>query len=142
MNTISDPKTRAQKIFQRDKFRQDFDQANTRLAILAMPLKNPVPTIVQLNNFVDAATELYKVCSQSASDKSPLDVLFWLRDRLLNERCSKEGEDKYVAECDRQIINIENDIHKTCEQLAPGKLFALLSDVRMEGYQLPPARRS
>lgn len=142
MNTISDPKTHAQKIFERDKFRQDFDQANTGLAIAAMPLSHPLPTIAQLNSFISAATKLCRVCSQSASDRRPLDVLFWLRDRLLSERSSPGRDEKYFAECDRQIVNIERKIRRTCEELAPGKLVALLCDPGVMEYQLPPARGS
>ena len=124
-NTV-DHMTHAERILLLDQYRRDFESANTRLTIQALPLSQGTATVPQLVMFIDAALDLASVCDQECSERSHIDVLFWLCRRLEAEIQTEGRSEVYLATCRREVKRVKELIQQACQRMGGGKLVALV----------------
>ncbi len=117
---------RAERILAIDKFRRDFESANTCAALTLLGLSRIEATAPQLQKFVDASYQLAEVCESEVSEHSPLDALFWFRSKLQEESNRPGRNDVFLAMCHRELEAAEKAIQKMCNKYGEGKIAALL----------------
>lgn len=117
---------RAEKVKLKDKFKREFDHANTRLAVTALPLRRHEIQLEQLDSFVDAGLKLAEICQQEHAQESPLNILFWLRKRLLLETRKPCRNFHYRAKCRQEIDRIHTKLHCICNTYGSGNAVPLL----------------
>lgn len=103
----------AEKIKQIDQYKRDFNHANTQLAVKALPLRRHSAQPEQLNSFVMAGLQLAHVCTHEHADESPLNILFWLRRRIMLEADKPCRDCVYKASCRKEL----NKVHKTLQSV-------------------------
>lgn len=121
------PQARAEHLRQNDLFKRDYEHANTQLAVWALTLRKHDTSVEHLRSFVDAGMALSKVCEHSLSDENPLNVLFWLNNRL-NMEIDKGCRDcRYKAICMQQLYQVKDRIMMLCRSLGKGNVVPLFA---------------
>jgi len=118
---------RAEKLKQEDRYRKAYHHANTALAVKALPLRKASVEQQHLRSFVAAGLELAKVCEQPQSDKSPLEVLFWLKERLQSESNKPCRNCLYRAACRKEIKTVRRSMHEFCNSFGKGNVVPLMA---------------
>ncbi|PAJ71969.1 hypothetical protein CJF42_23750 [Pseudoalteromonas sp. NBT06-2] len=103
----------------------EYKDAQAKLAVASLPLTFKNTTIKQLGGFITAALAVHDVCRDKQMHESPLDVLFWLRQRLKKETKNVERDELYRAHCLRQIDKVERKIAIACVKHSQGSLTIL-----------------
>jgi hypothetical protein len=122
-----DAEHHANRILQKDQFRRAFDHANTQLTVRAMRLKHSDAQTLDVHNFVTAGLELAGVCHQTASEESPIDVLFWLRNCLQCEARKQGKTCGYKAACTAEIKRVQHVLITTCKDVGGRNVIPLLA---------------
>jgi hypothetical protein len=121
-----DAEMRAHRLKMLDEYRRTFEHANTGLSIAVMGLSQQQAMPARIVSFTDAALSFVNVCEHELSRQNPLDVLFWLRDRLVSEGAKPGRDDVFIAQCNREVRGVETLIQDACAELGDGKVVALL----------------
>lgn len=122
MNTAN----QAQRILMQDEFRKDYETANTRVTLSVILLASKESGPQEVSEFVDATMELAKVCESPCSKHQPLEVLFWLRQKLQKE-CKKPCRSAcFRSYCQQHIHHAGNKIQNVCDRVGDGNIIALL----------------
>ena len=66
------------------------DDIQAKLTLASAPLTFKHTTIKQLTDFIAAAMDTYHYSQETKLSMSPLDLLFWLRQRLIKEMKKSE----------------------------------------------------
>lgn len=121
-----DPVERGHRIRMLDEFRRDFEQANTRLTVCGFALRNNDATQAQFSSFIQAALDVKAVCERPYALHNPLDVLFWLKQKLEDFSQQSERPEVIRASCRRELRLTEERIQNICDEVGEGKVMALL----------------
>lgn len=111
---------------QLDQLRRDFDHWNTHLCMTALRFRKQSPALTDVADFVQATLALAKVCEHELSEHSPLDVLFWARNKLRQEYFRGNHGDVFDAYCKREKAKLEQSIQRYCDHVGNGKVVALM----------------
>lgn len=120
------PAEHAHRLYMLDQFRRDFDHANTHLTVCGFALRNNQASQAQLNCFIQAALSVKTICEQEYSLHNPLDVLFWLKQKLDDFSQQEERPEVIRASCRRELRLTEERIQQMCAEVGEGKVVALL----------------
>ena len=101
------PLSLAQRALMRDQFKQQYETANTHITVTAMALRQPHPSMDQLNKFVSAAIRLAEVCQSELTDIEPIEVLQWLQEKLMIEQRNTQRDSLFKAGCRRELIRVK-----------------------------------
>lgn len=104
---------------------QSYDHARSMLAIANLALVLRDATTEQLRLFITAALQLHDACSNEKTAERPIDVLFWLRQRLKQEANKPEKDEFFRAQCLREVSKVEKKIGAASVELSRGKLTIL-----------------
>lgn len=128
-----DPQNRAERLRQTDQFKRDFEHANTELGLRAMSLRTPDTDPQQLKMFVEAGIKLAKVCENQYATEHPLNVLFWLRNKLQAEAFKPCRSCIYRAACHSETAHVRRCIRALCQSIGG-------SDGRILPFLIPESK--
>ena len=102
-----------------------FEQSQAQLVMATLQLEHSNTTLKQLFQFIDAALTLYQASKAQHIPMNPIDVLFWLRQRLIKETKDPEKNTMYRSQCHQYTAEIEKKIALACTQNGRGDLSLL-----------------
>lgn len=118
---------RAERLKQTDQYKRDYEHANTELGLRAMCLRTVDTDPQQLRQFVAAGIKLAKVCEHQYATESPLNVLFWLANKLQLE-CAKPCRSCiYLEACQSEEEQVKRCIRSVCQEFGEGKVVPFLA---------------
>ncbi|WP_353293944.1 hypothetical protein [Thalassolituus maritimus] len=116
----------SKRILMQDEFRKQYDTANTRVTLSVILLASRTSGPEEVSEFVDATMELAKVCESPCSKHQPLEVLFWLRQKLQRE-CRKPCRSAcFRSYCQQHIHHAGDKTQDMCDRIGNSNIIALL----------------
>ena len=94
--------------------KDDFQETCSDLLIASLRLTLKDATKKQLEQFINTALALYNLYKKINSTKESLNVLFWLRKRLIKEAKSSTQSAPFKTYCLQEADKIERKIAMAC----------------------------
>ena len=107
---------------QLDAFKRELEHTNTRLTLSAIRFRSKHVGATTIEVFVEAVRSLANVFEKQFSDKDPLDVLFWGRNKLQFEYKNQNRSEVFRAWCRKATQRLESDIQLRCDSFGAGKV--------------------
>lgn len=98
------------------------DDIQAKLTLASAPLTFKHTSIKQLTDFIAAAMDTYHYSQEAKLNISPLDILFWVRLRLIKEMKKPERDEIYKASCLKEVHKLEQKIASACVTHSNGHL--------------------
>lgn len=114
-----------QVISTRSSISLNYEDARANLTLATLFLSMNSASTQKIVNLRSAAMTLCAACANDNSPESPLDVLLWLRQKLVQEAKLNHHNEVYRACCSREAKQIEDKIALACEQHSKGQLCRL-----------------